>query len=445
MSKKIHDISEKDKIVIVNILGAFGIKGLALVISLFSTPAYLRFFHNESALGLWFTINSVLAWILNFDLGIGNGLRNHLARTYTEHNDTESRKYISSAYISVAFVCLLIFVCFGAAFDAVNWNVIFNIESENVSDEALRKAIKIVFLGIILQLLLKLINSILYAIQKSSVNNFLALCTSAIILVCLYVLPSKDNDDNIVMMAVVHHLAVTVPLFIMTIVVFTRTELKQATPRFCDFSMKCAKEILFLGGTFLLIQLAYMVIMTTNEYLITLFCSSQWVVTYQLYHKPFSLVGTVFTLALTPVWSAVTKASAEKDLKWIETLYKKLIRLCVLGSVISFAAVPFMQIFMDFWLGRNYLEIEIRYAVAFAVLNITIMLNGVLSSFANGIGKLRVQLVCFAMGAVIKVPVAFLLVKTMGSWIGVVWANILSLVIFCIAQPVALQKELHSQ
>ena len=79
------------------------------------------------------------------------------------------------------------------------------------------------------------------------------------------------------------------------------------------------------------------------------------------------------------------------------------------------------------------------------MLNITIMLNGVLSSFANGIGKLRVQLVCFAMGAVIKVPVAFLIVKTMGSWIGVVWANILSLVIFCIAQPVALQKELHSQ
>lgn len=445
MLKRIRNMSEKDRIVVINIFSAFGIKGLALVISLLSTPAYLRFFHDQSALGLWFTINSVLAWILNFDLGIGNGLRNHLARTYTERDDAESRKYISSAYISVALVCLLIAGCFAVVFDVINWNAVFNINSEIVSEQALHTAVRIVFLGILLQLFLKLINSILYAIQKSSINNFLALCTSVITLACLYILPSKDNDTNVVLMAVVNLLSVILPLIVMTIVVFTRTELRRAVPRFRDFSLTHAKEVLALGGTFLFVQIAYMVIMTTNEYLITIFCSSEWVVTYQLYYKPFSLVGTIFSLALTPVWSAVTKAFSEKDLNWINMLYKKLMLLCLFGAIASFAAIPFVQAFMDIWLGKNYLQVYGWYAVAFAALNTTIMLNGVLSSFANGISKLCVQAVCFVIGAIIKVPIAFLLVKATGSWIGVVWANVLAMVIFCIAQPIALKKEFRIQ
>ena len=284
-------MSEKDRIVIHHMIGAFVIKGLALVISLLSTPAYIRFFQNQTALGLWFTINSVLAWVLNFDLGIGNGLRNHLAKTYTEKNEVESKKYISSAYISIGLLCALIAGCFIVIFDKIDWNRIFNINEDIVSSSALLLSVKIVFIGILLQLFFKLINSILYAIQKSSINNFLSLCTSVITLVCLYVLPSGDNNTNIVLMAVVHLLSVLLPLFVATIIVFSKTELKNCIPRIRYFSVIHMREVLFLGGTFLFIQILYMVIMSTNEYLISFFCSSDDVVIYQLYNKPFSLIA----------------------------------------------------------------------------------------------------------------------------------------------------------
>lgn len=436
-------MSEKDRIVIHHMIGAFVIKGLALVISLLSTPAYIRFFQNQTALGLWFTINSVLAWVLNFDLGIGNGLRNHLAKTYTEKNEVESKKYISSAYISIGLLCALIAGCFIVIFDKIDWNRIFNINEDIVSSSALLLSVKIVFIGILLQLFFKLINSILYAIQKSSINNFLSLCTSVITLVCLYVLPSGDNNTNIVLMAVVHLLSVLLPLFVATIIVFSKTELKNCIPRIRYFSVIHMREVLFLGGTFLFIQILYMVIMSTNEYLISFFCSSDDVVIYQLYNKPFSLCGTIFSLALTPVWSAVTKSFSEKDFKWINKLYKKLMTLSMLGIVISFAVIPFVQTFMDIWLGKDFLIIDNWFAIAFAALSSTMILNSVLSSFANGIGKLKVQTISFMIGALVKIPVAFLLVTIMHSWIGVVWANVISMSIYCFVQPAFLKKEMN--
>ena len=93
--KKIN-MPENDKNVIVNILGAFVIRGLGLFLSLFSMPAYIRFFNNDITLGLWFTVLSVLNWILNFDLGIGNGLRNYVSKFYAEKRFDEAKKYISS-------------------------------------------------------------------------------------------------------------------------------------------------------------------------------------------------------------------------------------------------------------------------------------------------------------------------------------------------------------
>ena len=73
-SKKVNNIitklkmtSNDNKIIIKNVIGAFIVKGLALFISLALTPTYIKFFNNEYTLGLWFTINSVLSWIINFD------------------------------------------------------------------------------------------------------------------------------------------------------------------------------------------------------------------------------------------------------------------------------------------------------------------------------------------------------------------------------------------
>ena len=89
-------LGENDKNVIVNMLGAFVVKGGSLIISVLLLPAYINFFENQTVLGVWYTILSVLNWMSLFDLGLGNGLRNKLPGVIERNDRVSVRKYIST-------------------------------------------------------------------------------------------------------------------------------------------------------------------------------------------------------------------------------------------------------------------------------------------------------------------------------------------------------------
>ena len=158
--KKITDVIKKmnttDKNLLVNMLGALLIKGAGLFLSLFTMPVYMSYFNDDVTLGLWFTILSVLHWVLYFDLGIGNGLRNCLTESLTLGDQKQAKTYISSAYVSIGAFCLISSLVFIAISFFINWNQVFNISDTTVSSSALQSTTCIVFIGILLQLFLLL-------------------------------------------------------------------------------------------------------------------------------------------------------------------------------------------------------------------------------------------------------------------------------------------------
>ena len=100
----------EEKNFIKNVSLAFGIKGLSLLISIFSMPMYIKYFNNNSVLGIWYTVLSLLSWISVCDLGLGNGLRNRLTEQLTEGKLVEAKKYISST--DAALVCIMLPIAF---------------------------------------------------------------------------------------------------------------------------------------------------------------------------------------------------------------------------------------------------------------------------------------------------------------------------------------------
>lgn len=438
--EKLRNAGENDKIVYKNVLGAFLVKGCALFVTLYTLPSYIKFFNNDEVLGLWFTILSLLNWILNFDLGIGNGLRNHLSTAISLGNKEDVKRYISSAYISIGAIVTVLSVIFPFVIYKVDLNNLLSIEKTEISPKALYITAVIVFVGVMVQFWLKLINSVLYALQKSSVNNFLVLCTNVMILVVAVVFPSGTNDRNIIVMAIVHAVAVALPLIVATVSVFAK-KLRYAIPRIKYFSKEHGKKVLSLGGIFFFIQIAYMIIMSTNEFLITKTSGNADVVDYQAYYKLFSLASTVFALALTPLWSVITKAKAENNIGWIKSTYKKFMLLGGVFCLGEFGLVVLMEPLMKIWLGADSLpEISYFSGIMCALLGCAMIMNGVFSNIANGTGELKVQAVCFGIGAVLKIPLSYILVSLSGSWNGVVLANIICMGIYCIIQPISLIK-----
>lgn len=431
--------SEKDKAVFKNIIAAFVIKGGALLISFFSLPAFIRFFDNQDALGVWFTILSVLTWILSFDFGIGNGLRNKLVGALVRNDKIEVKQYISSAYISIGGIVLIVTSVGAVVFPYINWNSVFNISENLLSSTTMLFVVMGVFFTIMLQLFLRLISFILYALQKSALNNFLALITSATLLLFVLLFPSVDTETNIKVLSVAYLLCVNIPLFIATIVVFA-TNLKGCYPSFKLLSKTAVTNILQLGGIFFWNQIMYMLITGTNSIFITDLIGPGSVVDYQIYYRLFSIAGMLFALALTPMWSAITKAFEENDGTWINKYFKLLNRLVMIVVLCEFLIIPLLQTIVNVWLGENTISMNYFYAIIFALFGSVFIYHSVLSTFACGIGKMRLQAIFYTIGIVLKVIFIYIGTKYYNDWIVIVISDIVILAPYCVVQHIDLHK-----
>ena len=298
----------------------------------------------------------------------------------------------------------------------------------------------VVLIGLLCQFFLKLVNSILYALQKSFYPNLFSFITELSLVIVIMFL---DNDiaieKKLYLIALLHSLCACIPLLVATVILFLG-KLKKAKPNIKYFSKKYAKSILFVGGMFFWIQIMYMIIVNTNEYLITWFVGPKYVVDYQIYNKLYSLIGTLFTLMLTPMWSMVTKAVASNDYGWIRKLYNKLKKLTIFAISCEVLIIPFMQLLVNIWLSEKAIQVNYLYCILFTISGSLLIWNGVLSTIANGMEKLRVQFKMMTLGVMLNIPLAYLFCNILDSWIGVVIANIISFLPYCIIQPIYLNK-----
>jgi O-antigen/teichoic acid export membrane protein len=438
---KVKLIKGTNKQLLINTMAVLGTRGFGLIVSLFTMPAYMRYFEEQKILGLWFTLLAVLTWILTFDLGIGNGLRNKLVKPLIERDTKKIKTYISSAYIISIIIAFIAFVIGYVILPLINWNALFNISIDSISSKSFLNVVLILYLGVLLQFVLKLIYSIFYALQKSAVPNILTLFSSIIILIFVLYSDTGSMEDNLILLAKMHVLFTNFPLVVATIIVFL-TELKHFKPSIRFFNFYFAKDVMKLGGVFFLLQITSLLLTSTNEVLITWLSGTEDVVDFQIYNKLFLLVGSIFTLALTPIWSAVTKAFEQNNFKWLRKLYKLLKLVSVLFILGEFLLIFILQFIVDFWLGENTIKINIFYAFMFATFGGLYIWHSTITSIVNGIGKLKIQLIWLSLGAVVNVPVAYILFKFTGSWISIVVANIISLLPYCIIQPFYINKYL---
>ena len=103
--------------------------------------------------------------------------------------------------------------------------------------------------------------------------------------------------------------------------------------------------------------------------------------------------------------------------------------------------IPFLQILINIWLNNNAIKVNYFYAFLFAISGSLLIWNSVISTLSNGMSKLKVQFYTLTLGVLINVPLAFMLCKVFNGWIGVVIANIISFVPYCVIQPIYLNKE----
>lgn len=428
---------------LINIILAFVIKGAALLVSLFSLPLYIGYFNNNEMLGVWYTVLSLLSWIMVLDFGLGNGLRNRLAESLTLGDTVAAKQYISSTYVALSVIILPILLIGSILLQYADLNAFLNVSSSLISNEALRLSVTILFCGIGVSFVLKIVNAAIYAIQKSYINNLLTLVTSLLPLVYIALFKGESLDQNLYQLSIVHVVAINLPLLVMTIVLFRNPNRRSWAPALKSYEAQTAKQMINFGMKFFFSQIFFMFLMSTNEIIITRYFSVDAVVPYSIYNRLFTAVGSLFMLALTPLWSKVTKDLAERKYRTIQRTNRVLYRIAALAILAEILLVPFSQLMIDLWLGENSIVVDYTTAFIFAAFGGIYILNIVLTTVANGMGALRTQAVIYGISAILKLPVILLLKSYFDSWNVVVLYNCVALLIFCAFQYFWIEKKIR--
>lgn len=433
--------SDNNMIVIKNTIGTFLVKGLALVVSLITTPAFIQYFNDNAVLGVWYTLLSVLTWFLNFDLGIGNGIRNNLVNDFANQDYKSAKKTISSGLFSISIVTVVMIAIGVPLISLIDLNWLYNISSDVISENVLFVSTALVFLGIMLRFLLTTVSSIFYALQKSAVNNFLALCVSVLQLLFVWIFRYDDPEQALIYLSAAYIAIANVPILIAGVILFF-TKLKECRPNIKFVERSYIKKVMSIGSVFFVCQILYMLIINTNDFLITNLFGPQFTTEYSFYYRLSSLISMVISLAMTPIWSVVTKAMAEKKYDWLNKLYK-LCKLIGLGTiVIQFLFVPIEQFVMDIWLRENSIAVDYMTAISFACFGSVFIYSTILSTFVCGMARMKLQTVSYAIGVVVKFAIVFILAEILKDWTLVVWSNVLILLPYCLIQQIDLDRYL---
>ena len=431
-------INENEKIIAKNVFAAFVVKGGSLVISLISTPLFLRFFSDDKEiLGIWYTLLSILTWFMTFDLGIVNGIRNRLVNAFAKKDELEAKKIISSGLISNGVVTIILTVIGSVLLNVLDLNKILNISKETISPEILRWAALIMFAAIMLRFLLTVVSSVFYAIQKSFVNNFLSLCSSVLQLIFLLVFKFETPEKALLFLAIGYFITSNLPTIVAAVIVFAR-ELRSCAPSISHIDREHIRSVMGIGSVFFACQIMYMLMMNTNEMLISNLFSPEYTTDYTFYYRLTSLIATVMTLAMTPIWSVVTKAIAEKNYVWVKKLYR-ILKLIGIGTVVlEFMLIPFLQPIMNVWLGDNSIAVDYTTALAFACFGSVFIYTGILSTIVCGMTRMKLQTVSYAIAMVVRFILIYVLAGMGWSWDVVVWSTAFVLLPYCVIQQIDL-------
>lgn len=422
---------------LINVAGNYLVKGGAMLVSLLVMPAYMRYFQSQAVLGMWFTVVQLLNWIMLLDFGIGGGLRNKIVEPLQKGNKDRVIKLTSAAYISVAGIVLVLIVLQHFVVGALNWYTILGLPQSEISESTLKKMVHILVIGVCIRFFSVLICHVLYALQKAVLPGFINLISSALIMLYLLFAKPTNSETDIVVLAYVNSIANNLPALIATVWVFA-TVLKGMWPRISAFTKNAASEVLGTGGMLFYLQIIVMVLFNVKELYISWFVGSEAVVEYQIYYKLIGMIGGLFSLALNPVWSAVTKALVEKKEEWIRSLYRKGMELIAIFGIAQIILVVAMPMIVKIWLGESAIAVSRVYAILFCIYNLIYMWMMLNYNFACGMGRTRVISIWLTIAGIGNLLLTMWGCGVYKSWITVVVATAIA----CIPCAVVVQNDI---
>ncbi len=418
----------------------FVFKALGILCTFAMVPLTLSYL-NKNDYGVWLTLTSLTAWLSFMDIGLGNGLRNKLTEAISRNDQLLAKEYVSSTYVIFSLFMALILILFSLINSFLNWNHILKTAID--ANELLLTAFLIVAC-FAFRLILDLSTTVIIALHKPYIKSLIDFIINLLSLLCVYIL-TKNCSPSIVLFSIAIAVIPIVVLSCFNYFLYYKSEFSFLKPTIKYFKNEHVKSLLNLGLQFFIIQIAGIVVFSTDNILITQIFSPSDVTAFNIAYKYFSICTFAFSIIVLPYWSAFTSAFVNKKNEWIKNSFKKLIffwGLQVLGVVLL---LIFAKMFFKMWVGDK-VAVPISLSISLALYSIIYNWNNIFAYFINGVSKIRLQLYNAIFVGIVNIPLTFLCAHYIKLGVSsVVISNCICLLISSIWSPIQCYKIVYGK
>lgn len=424
-------ISEnRSKNYIKQIKGSFIFKGLAIFSSFLAIPLMIKYLGVEHY-GVWSTLLSIVSWVVLFDIGIGNGLRNKISESLAKENKQEAHSYISTAYTIIGAISVMLILIFLLVSEYIPWQKVFNITS--INNQELQSVVNITAIFLFLNFWISLINQVFNGLQKTSLvvfNQFLSNIFSLLAVFILYTF----YESSLIKLAFAYGISLLASSLILSFWFYKNN--KEFIPKIKSFGLNYTKSITSLGFKFFIIQIAVIVIFTTDKILITQLFGPQYVASYDVVFKLFSVITIVHGMLMAPLWSAYSDAYHRGDIEWIKKTIKNQLKIYLLILVATTLLIFLANPIINLWIGKDFF-VDKMLIIAMALFILVSTWNNIFGSVLGGLGYVRLGAYYTSITAILNIPISYYFAITLEFGIsGIMYGTVFSIFISSIISPI---------
>jgi O-antigen/teichoic acid export membrane protein len=407
--------------ILVAVTSGAAVRALSSLASLVSIPLAVRYLGSER-FGVWATIISTVAFLNLFDLGIASTLTNHIARSFALGDRRYAARYTTNALTLTVFMACAAGITLALLWPHVNWSSLFGIAA-TVPRGEVSATMTIAATLILIGLPASLAGRILAGYQQICLNNLAVACGTA---------------GNLAGLFVGITLRVSMPwLFLMSTGCLTLCNLVTLAslwklkpwlrPRLAQVALPIARELLASGSGFFLIQIAGVVVFSSDNVVVGHYLGAAQVTPYNVTWRLVGLAAVLQSLIFPALWPAYAEAHARGDIVWMRRTFR-LVMYGTLGLNVLFAAtlIVFGKPLVRWWVG----EAAVPTTALLAAMALWAVISGCMtadSCLLAAVGRTRLQGILSIVAAAVNLTLSIVLVQRIGA-LGVIAGTILSYV-----------------
>ncbi|MEO8254776.1 MAG: oligosaccharide flippase family protein, partial [Flavobacterium sp.] len=422
-----------------NILVSILFRGASIALQFVLVSLTINYIKPD-AYGVWLTLSSLVGWIAIFDIGIGNGLRNKLSESLAREDYSTSKIYVSTTYAIIALIAFGLITLYFIVSPFINWQSVFN--SNFIPEKQLHTVVTVVSLCFFLKFVTDIVNIVAAAFQMVSISSILLFISNIGLTLSVWIL-TKTSSANLVLLALCLSFIPVLVSIGATVYLFSK-QFRLVSPSFKAINFKESTSIMSLGSQFFILQIISLIVFQTDNILIAQFFHPSNVADFNISYKYFSIIIILFTIILTPYWTAFTEAYYKKEFGWIKKTINTLIKYWLLGVIILIVMIFCAEFLIKLWVG-NIVTVSLPLSIAICCYVIAFNWTAIFSNFLNGVGKIRLQIYFAIVAGILNIPLCFFLVKIL-NWgtYAMPAANFISMIFGAILSFIQYQKIINN-